>query len=451
MNSAVVNKLNSLQDNSVWIFTKQSMVFDEVFKATKLFNDFDKNGNIEVFFENNFQNYGLSTDRHRILIIAQLFGLLTKQRYYSAGKRYNNEKVTEIFNLLNKYEIGSNEYNIIKTEQILKIKVKAIINSKEQNAKYNLLPVIFSYIVLKQLKDKYGIKSISIEKFMTYVMTCSHFNEVEKTVEYLKESTDGQIYKKINNYKNNSRFTTILTNNINLFIIKSGNVAINPIYEDYFLQKFINMNDILSLHQQIVNDDFYKSFLTTYQNFNINLINEIDNTNFSNIINDMYIEDSSVDADYIQMVNQQQECDINVLDDAYKNEPFIGQNTAKKYDRNPLIGKIAIIESDYKCMNNEMHSTFFAKSSNKQFMEAHHLIPISFQAEIWSRFKVNIDCKENIVSLCPNCHRAIHYSIDIYKQQMLENLYKIKKGDLKKIGINISYDELLKFYHIKQI
>lgn len=449
INDKITNKLKSLNNDSVWIFTKQSMVFDEVFKATRLFNDYDGNDSLEEYFIKNAKYNGLSTDRHRILIIAQFFGLLTKSKYYSSGDKYNKEDVTEIFKILSNYEIGSKEYNIIKTEQILKIKVKAIINTNNQNDKYNLLPVIFSYLVLKQLKDRYGIKSVSIKKFMTYVMTCSHFNELEKTVEFLKESDDSQIYKDITSYNSSSRYTTILRNNIHLFIINNDNIEINPIYEDYFLQNFINKNDILSLHIQILNDDFYKSFLTTYQNFNINLIDEPDNINFSNIINDVYIDDSSIDADYIQMVNQQQECDINTLDDAYKNKPVIMENTSKKYDRNPLIGKIAIIESGYKCINDEMHTTFSAKSSNKQFMEAHHLIPISFQSEIWNRFNVNIDCKENIVSLCPNCHRAIHYSVDKYKQQILEKLYKSKKDDLKKIGIDISFEELLKFYNIK--
>lgn len=445
INNKINNKLTSLNDNSVWLFTKQSMVFDEVFNATKLLKNMNKKYNIEQYFKDNYKMYGLSTNRHRILIIAQLFGLLTKNKYYSAGQRYNDETTTEIFDMISKYPVGSNEYNIIKTEQILKIKVKAIINVKNQNEDYNLLPIIFSYAVLKKLKDKFAINSISIDKFFTYIMTSANYSDIDNVLMFLKESSDTEVYKNIKSYKENSRFLTILRNNINLFNIGTDIIEINPIFEEYFSQTFLEKCNILSLHKQIKNDAYYKKFLTTYQNFNINLIDPpIMNQYINNIDSYDYMEDSV----YIAMVDQQKEYNIDSLQDAFKNKPVIIENLLKKYDRNPVIGKIAIIKSGYKCINDDMHTTFISKTTNKQFMEAHHLIPINFQTYFWDNFNINIDCVENIVSLCPNCHRAIHHSIDDYKRQILENVYNKKMQEFKKIGINITFEKLLKYYNL---
>ncbi len=79
-------------------------------------------------------------------------------------------------------------------------------------------------------------------------------------------------------------------------------------------------------------------------------------------------------------------------------------------------------------------------------MEAHHLIPICYQEEMWERFGVNIDCVQNIVSLCPNCHRAIHYAEKSCKEEIIAKMYEMKKNDLKIIKIDLSLDEIMELY-----
>lgn len=43
-------------------------------------------------------------------------------------------------------------------------------------------------------------------------------------------------------------------------------------------------------------------------------------------------------------------------------------------------------------------------------MDGHHMIPctVNNAKEIWEKINRNIDCKENIVVLCPICYRAIY-------------------------------------------
>ena len=82
-------------------------------------------------------------------------------------------------------------------------------------------------------------------------------------------------------------------------------------------------------------------------------------------------------------------------------------------------------------------------------MEGHHLIPCTYSnAEYyWSNFKRNIDCVENIVCLCPTCHRRIHFGSKEEKEAIIKSLYKKQISSLKAIGLNISIEELLSLYN----
>ena len=192
----VNNKLNNLTNNSVWLFTKQDTNFDESFKATKLFSEIDnrENVNIENYFTVNHEKYGINTDRHRMLVIAQLYGLITKTPFYVRGGNYSKEAPTEVFDLemlepfgeknknpifvYKNLKIGSKEYNTFKTEQLLKIKFHAIIDTAQNNKDYNILPIVFIYKVLKILKEKYGINEVSEDLLYTYVLTCKSYQEL---------------------------------------------------------------------------------------------------------------------------------------------------------------------------------------------------------------------------------------------------------------------------------
>lgn len=116
-----------------------------------------------------------------------------------------------------------------------------------------------------------------------------------------------------------------------------------------------------------------------------------------------------------------------------------------KYDEKERIArsikraKGAIIRANYKCNIDESHQSFISKRG-KPYMEAHHLIPLSAQ----DNFSYGLDADANIVCLCPNCHRNLHYGKDI--KDMLNKLYDLRVKELEESGINISFDELLELY-----
>ncbi len=81
------------------------------------------------------------------------------------------------------------------------------------------------------------------------------------------------------------------------------------------------------------------------------------------------------------------------------------------------------------------------------YMEGHHLIPctVSNTERFWSK-KRNIDCPENIICLCPICHRRIHFGRKVEKDHIIRSLYNKRKSLLQNVGIEISIDELLALY-----
>ncbi len=132
----------------------------------------------------------------------------------------------------------------------------------------------------------------------------------------------------------------------------------------------------------------------------------------------------------------------------HKNLSYVESSTSKILKRNSRIAKKAIVEAEFKCQINPKHLTFNTKKDEK-YMEGHHLIPytINNAERIMEEFKRNIDCVENIVSLCPNCHRLIHLGKEKHKKEILEILYNRQKEKLDNIGIKISFEKLWEMYN----
>lgn len=134
--------------------------------------------------------------------------------------------------------------------------------------------------------------------------------------------------------------------------------------------------------------------------------------------------------------------DINTL---YKPKPKRISGDIKRrstYRRDPYIARIAIELSDYKCEINTKHKVFTSKITNKNFVEAHHLIPVSYQ----EKFQNSLDVPSNIISLCPNCHRLLHSATFSEKEIYLKRLFTERVNLLNKQGINLALDELLEMY-----
>lgn len=270
----VEQKLASLDSDSVWYFAKQDANFDNSFKAVQIFDKIPdrSNVNIENYYRENGPRFHFDSN-HRILSVAQLFGLLTKSYPFERRGSYNTEKPTSVFYELNKYPIGSKEYNAIKTEQMLKLRMSAITDSRPIAGDYKICPVLYVFEVFWRLSLK-GIYSITLPQFYTYVMTCKTHDEIDDTVEMLSQDPQPSSY--VDSYKGDSRVLKLISENFNLIKVDSERVSINNEYWDYYKNFFHGPHSaIIKMFNLILdNTTIYQSVLTSHIGLDINFIDK---------------------------------------------------------------------------------------------------------------------------------------------------------------------------------
>lgn len=103
-------------------------------------------------------------------------------------------------------------------------------------------------------------------------------------------------------------------------------------------------------------------------------------------------------------------------------------------------GIIALSNANYKCEVDSDHETFY-NDNNIIYMEKHHLIPM----EHYFDYDKSIDHYLNIYSLCPNCHRKIHYAKSNDKIELIKFLYK-KRQDLYMDFYSVYLEKVLSYY-----
>lgn len=118
------------------------------------------------------------------------------------------------------------------------------------------------------------------------------------------------------------------------------------------------------------------------------------------------------------------------------------------YERDPATSKRAIVYANFFCENNSNHNDFISRITNKNYVEAHHLIPMEYQDEFKN---TSIDVEANIVSLCVTCHAKLHHASFSSIRSMLEKLYDERIKRLNDCGLNISKSDFLNFYKRKSL
>lgn len=126
---------------------------------------------------------------------------------------------------------------------------------------------------------------------------------------------------------------------------------------------------------------------------------------------------------------------------------IVDSNQGKIIAKNNRISKSALIEAKYTCVINQSHKTFIT-TNGTPYMEGHHLIPctVSNSELFMDKYHKNIDCVENIVCLCPNCHREVHCGEWNSKSQKIRKMFTKQKEKLVKAGLLIDEEELLNLY-----
>lgn len=171
------------------------------------------------------------------------------------------------------------------------------------------------------------------------------------------------------------------------------------------------------------------------------------NINFStNAIDNVEKEDS--DDDY-QADIEKQAFFIKDFSFEFKEKPeYVETAKGKKVKRNPEIARNVLIKENYTCEIESLHKTFISKRTGNEYMEAHHLIPCTVKNNelFYINYGIKLDIPENIICLCPVCHRAMHYGDCEIKRILLNKILNAKMSDFERIGLKLTLDEILKFY-----
>lgn len=85
---------------------------------------------------------------------------------------------------------------------------------------------------------------------------------------------------------------------------------------------------------------------------------------------------------------------------ARSTKPKVVYRLVQDYRRDPDVVAEALYRADGFCEKCKEKAPFIKRSNGEPYLEVHHIIPLS---------QGGLDSLENVISLCPNCHREIHF------------------------------------------
>lgn len=81
-------------------------------------------------------------------------------------------------------------------------------------------------------------------------------------------------------------------------------------------------------------------------------------------------------------------------------KPKVVYRLVQDYHRDPDVVAEALYRAEGFCEKCKEKAPFIKRSNGEPYLEVHHIIPLS---------QGGLDSLENVISLCPNCHRKIHF------------------------------------------
>ncbi len=150
------------------------------------------------------------------------------------------------------------------------------------------------------------------------------------------------------------------------------------------------------------------------------------------------VDEVSKDAAYQEEVEKEKEPLELPPGPVPKSKDDMKSRRSLAYDRNPRIALSKYLSAGYKCELDPSHATFISKATGKPYVESHHLIPVSWE----KHFEYSLDVPENILVLCPLCHRKFHHLKDDERIALINKFYLARRELLKTRGIELELERL---------
>ncbi|MEJ5037682.1 DUF3578 domain-containing protein [Acinetobacter johnsonii] len=210
----------------------------------------------------------------------------------------------------------------------------------------------------------------------------------------------------------------------------NGTTKLSKGYQKYAIKSFKYSKDFLKSIDDSYIEKQFEILIHDYESLYSNASNDI--TNLAPISNDSYQK-------LIQNIDD--ETDNSVLVEKPEAMPDIILSQANRFKRSQDKSKKALKQAGYMCEVDSSHITFLT-NKNRSYVEGHHFIPMSQQIN----FSVSLDVTSNIVALCPNCHKALHYGNKDAVKDKIKILFSLREERLKQQGINTTLKDLTKIY-----
>lgn len=287
----------------------------------------------------------------------------------------------------------------------------------------------------KNLHDNFYVQYVFTENFKGFYLT---LNIPKKSAEKSDDSITSRFNKYIKENIENipedmKKYGINLETSNNKGRIHKNTCILNKYYDidnlpddSIFADDFNNMIGILVKSKNLITKELNKEL------------------NRDSYILTMYL----VEFIYKKVPNIDYEEEINLDNKNQKNKQKENKECKRTeiretYIRDEKLVKDILKENNYTCEFDENHKTFIInETTNEQYMEAHHLIPM----KEYERYKENIDVRANLCCICPNCHRLLHHGLYKDKEAVLKKLHTKKEILLKDAGLEISLKELKAYY-----
>lgn len=121
----------------------------------------------------------------------------------------------------------------------------------------------------------------------------------------------------------------------------------------------------------------------------------------------------------------------------YEYKPKIeeGKKRVLREKTDPKLKATRIELSNYNCEINEEHKTFTNATGEHQYLECHHIIPISAQKDFPN---TKLDSMFNLIAVCPICHAKVHYANTKEKGEIFSKMYELRKNEMQKHGFDLN-------------
>ena len=348
--------------------------------------------------------------------------ILLLDAYFNVKVNYIINRSIEIIELLRRQ--GLTEDTIIES-------AKKIIESQDKS-----LEELFTYDFLyyESFFMPYNKKGYNISFIPEYIKASEE--EKRKLYSYIKY-----------NWKNGEKDNKCIIAKKFQIIPNQGNYDKTMLIDDaktLYVSKYLINIGVISF------DDFINIILDSYENienYNRSLVKSIIYENIG-VFQEIYYNVLNINEENnIEEVISENE--INSFSEIEGPEPRtdIEENETKHYRSDYLKKEKAKRKSGYLCELGDRNQCqyFTSKVSNKNYVEAHHLIQMEFSND----FENSIDVIANLISLCPNCHRRLHHAKDEDRKGDIEYLFFKRKKQLESKGISISLNELKDYYNIE--